>query len=370
MINIPRGGNILILLVLTVLCIVILSSSVSATIGPPDFEDGVPWYYYVSPELPETGNCNEDIFHDIDPYDGEWDVNVEKDGVQICVNITPSQGCIINVTLQYLNYSEYFDVWLDWCDEQYWGPWWNISEWGDNIDWDNRTSPYNNSFWHNFTSATGINTTGEICGYNDNVSCKIENDFTTEWSDWRINWTMNCSGIWTSGNCYYYFEPEYCPVIQYIYPPSPNGTICPCCSEMCIGVVNTDGNPMNITFYRNDTQFEDFYQVNKLSYVSNGTYCFCIDGHINNSQYYPMRFDETYHWYVNITDTVTEDYMVSDTFTFRTYPNTIYCPCGPDDLIDMGEELEWDTDTIRDDAWIIGLVIILLGFMFYFTRRR
>jgi len=174
--------------------------------------------------------------------------------------------------------------------------------------------------------------------------------------DWRINYSINCSGNITTGNCYYCFDPEFCPAIQYIYPPSPNGTICPCCDVMCISVNNTEGHPMNITFYRNDTYFTDYYIVNQYNNVTNGTYCFCIDGHINNSIYYPMNFHETYHWYVNITDTVDSDYLESDIFTFRTYPDISWCPCGPEDFAEWAE----DTDTISDEVWILPLSMLFL----------
>ena len=206
--------------------------------------------------------------------------------------------------------------------------------------------------------------------WNDNVSCFIENDFTREYFDWRINYSINCSGRYTNGTCNYYFSAEECSNIQYIYPPSPNGTACPCCTEMCIGVSNINGSLMNITFYRNDTQFPDYYIVNKLTYVPNGTYCFCIDGHINDSLYYPNRYNETYHWYVNITDTVNNDTILSDIFQFRTPPNPSYCPCGLEDFETTAELLEIDTDTIRDDAWIIGFIFVIGAGLFYVIENR
>jgi len=353
-------------LILLSLSILLVSSIATAT--SPDYEDYPPWYWFVGgADLPETGNCNGSIISDISPYDGEYDVTVDEKGVLVCANITPPQGCNISVQFQWLNYTHYYADFFIWCDIQPWGDYWDWDEWIDDIDWQSLPDCYNDTYWENFSSITeNINQSTELCFYAENASCSIENDFTTEYFDWRINWSINCSGNITTGNCYYYFEPEICPVIQYIYPPSPNGTICPCCDTMCISVNNTEGHPMNITFYRNDTQFPDYYIVNQYTNVTNGTYCFCIDGHLNNSIYYPMNFNEIYHWYVNITDTVDSDYLESDIFTFRTYPDTSWCPCGPEELIDLIE----DTDTIKDDSWIVGLFILTIGLVFVLNRRR
>lgn len=133
---------------------------------------------------------------------------------------------------------------------------------------------------------------------------------------------------------------------------------------MCVGVNNTNGNNMNITFYRNDTQNETFYVVNRLKNVTNGTYCFCIDGHVDDI-YYPVRFNETYHWYVNITDVVTGEYNVSDMYYFRTATSEEDCPCN-ETFVDT------DTDTISDETWLIGLIIIfmMLPLSIIYQRRR
>lgn len=200
----------------------------------------------------------------------------------------------------------------------------------------------------------------------------IENDYTREFFDWRIVYSINCSGRYTNGTCGYYFQAEECDDIQYIYPPSPNGTACPCCSEMCIGVSNINGSLMNITFYRNDSQFETFYIINKLFYIPNGTYCFCIDGHINDSLYYPNNYNETYHWYVNITDTVNNHSIISDIFQYRTPPDPSYCPCGMEDFNRTATELglDTDTDTIRDDSWIIGFILIIGAGIYYVIENK
>jgi len=500
----------------------LLITSIATATGPPDYEDYPPWYYYVYPEFPETG-CDDaidsDVFTNISPSVSEDDVIITAKGVQICSNITPPQGCTINVTYQWLNYTQYLSDWLDWADAQYWGEWDDIEEWGAEIDWTNRTDVYNDSYWYNFSSTyTGINTTTQICSYNDNVSCHIEDDWESMYSDWRINWEMNCSGMITSGECYYYFEPEDCPNINYISPPSPNGTVCPCCAEICAGVMNDDGHPMNIRFFlkeQNET-IDKYNNVATFESVYNGTYCFCCDGYdihphavghtkeeiipsaintwynisfqsfdsvgiegtpseviipydghytlnmfamcidsnanpagdkiafrftrngaVINSSYHeldfqkqdnlrevvsfahtvlnkgdkinfqyivnnvnihlyedatwssnntsvyasiertdnyhiPMKYNTTYHWYVNITDTVTNESIETDIFTFRTYPNPSYCPCGPEEVEDFVISSYEDTDNIKDDSWLIGPIILfsIFGFIAYHRTSK
>jgi len=494
--------------IIILLSILLLSTTASA-IPEPDSENP-PWYYFVYPELPETGNCNDDIFHDVSPYDGEDDISVSSSGVQVCVNITPPSGCSINISLEYLNYTEYYDDWFDWIDIQSWGEYDEYDDWFDEIDWSNMTDVYNDSYWHQFTSATSIQQPTQICSYNDNVSCYIEDDYSTMYSDWRINWTMNCSGDITTGKCYYYFSPELCPNISYISPPSPNGTVCPCCVEMCIGATNEDGHPMDIKFFAKEQNETDYNNIATFNSKYNGTYCFCFDGydiqphavghtraeiiplaintwynitfqyfdsigmtgtpseviipedgHYNidffaicndnnanpagdkiafrftrngaeiNSSYHeldfqkqdnlrevvslshvilnkgdkinfqyivndvnihihedstwssnntsayasiervddhhiPIKYNTTYYWYANITDTETDTSIETDIFQFRTMPNPSFCPCGPEELATIIE----DTDTIKDDTWIVGLFIISIGLIFVIKRRN
>jgi len=342
-------------ILLGVIILFLFFPSISATI----MEYDNPWEPFTNPEFPIDGNCwNLGYFNNVTPHNGDWNVDITAKGVQVCVNVTPPQGCSLNVTYEWLNYTQYYSDWLDWANAQPWGYWWDFEDWYEDIDWDNQTTWENNSYWYEFSPTySGINQITQICAYNTNVSCQIENDFTREFFDWRINYTLNCSGQFTQDYCYYYFEPEECSNITYIYPPSPNGTVCPCCDSMCIGINNSDGHLMNLTFYRNDSQFEEFYIVNQLFQISNNTYCFCIDGHINNSIYYPVRFNEIYHWYVNITDAETGEYEITDIFQFRTPPDPSWCPCGPEDLIALME----DTDTIRSDTWIVGLIFVLMA---------
>ena len=300
----------------------------------------------------------------VSPPDGAFGVDVSQ-GVSICINTTPPSGCNITYQVQWLNYTLYYEIFFAWCDAQPWGDPSDWELWLEDIDWDSFPDCYNDSFWFNFSEPNLITTPTDLCHANYNWSCHIDGDYITEYCDWRINWTLNCSGNISTGACYYYFEPSDCPAISYISPPSPNGTVCPCCVDMCISVNNTEGHPMNITFYRNDSQFTDYYIVNQYTNVTNGTYCFCIDGHINNSIYYPMNFHETYHWYVNITDTVTGEYLVSDIFTFRTYPEE-FCPCGPEDFLEWSE----DTDTISDESWILPISMMFILLIPLMIRRK
>ena len=331
----------------------------------PDLEQEPVWDWWTQPPYPEIGNCGDSVFSDITPpMDSLW-VNITAKGVQICANITPPSGCNVTVQYEWFNYTHFFDDWLDWANAQPWGTWSTYLEWWTTIDWENETDPDNSTYWHAFTPSYVVTQSSQLCAFNSNVSCFIENDYTREYFDWRINYSINCSGSFTNGTCNYYFIPQKCSVIQYIYPPSPNGSVCPCCSEICI-TINND-NPMNITIYRNDSQFEEFYIINQLSYVTTGMHCFCIDGHINDTIYYPNNYNETYHWYVNATDTVTSEITISSIFQYRTPPNPSYCPCGPEEMSSFIISTYEPEDKIKDDTWILGpaLLFSLFGILAY-----
>jgi len=130
---------------------------------------------------------------------------------------------------------------------------------------------------------------------------------------------------------------------------------------MCIGITNENGNNMNLSFYRNDTMNETFYLVNKYINVSNNTYCFCIDGHIGDI-YYPMRYNETYHWYVNVTDVVTGSYDVSNIYWFTTAENLSDCIC-------LNASTYADLDTSYYKAFVIGL-LGLIGLLGILKKRK
>lgn len=206
---------------------------------------------------------------------------------------------------------------------------------------------YSNSSgsWVVFATDTAVSN-GTYCHTNTNFS----NYSTIYW--WNV--TVEDKTNVTQSDIYHFTTRG--PVSN-IYPPDSSTGICPCCDAMCIDVLNEFGNSMNISIYRNDSQFEDFYIMNQFLNVSNGTYCFCIDGHINNSIYYPMNYNSTYYWYVNVTDTVTEQSDESDTFHFTTAENISDC------------EVE-DTDTISNESWLVGVIIVFMGLSIGLIRRR
>jgi len=279
------------------------------------------------------------------PYRGEDDVAIGPKGVQTCINVSVPQGCVVNVTFQWFNYTDYIWDWI-WC--YFLGVGCPVSRFED-------------QYWNNYSNFT-IGQDNQLCAWNENVSCSIFG-YLFEY-DWRVVANFTCGQDSYEETCYYWYSTEECTLF-YIYPNMSQDNVCPCCDGMCIGINNEFGNPMNITFYRNDSQFETFYQANQLIDVDNGTYCFCIDGHINSSFYYPVRFNETYYWYVNITDTVTGISNESDIFVFHTAENRSDCLCG-EELTAFIE----DTDTIRDDTWIVGLIPVFMCIPFVFAMKQ
>jgi len=111
--------------------------------------------------------------------------------------------------------------------------------------------------------------------------------------------------------------------------PSDNAiNICPCCDAISFRITNYKGHNMNISVYRNDSYFENYYLINRYTNVGNGTYGFCLDGHIDNNVYYPMEFDMTYNWYLNITDVVVNTTNTSNIYSFTTANDTDFCSNG------------------------------------------
>ena len=204
-------------------------------------------------------NCD----HFYDPSPGQWeeDVEIGAKGVQTCINVTIDTNCTVNITFQWFNWSQYFDDLIDY-------------EEGDEFP-----NYYNDSYWHNYSDWTALNTSQRICAYQENVSCYTEGNYETYWSDWRIIANFTCPGNYTyNETCYYFFTPEACPV-HYIHPPSPNGTACPCCDAMCVGVDNDLGHNMNVTVYGRDGDCGcPYWHIwNTYTNITNGTYCYCMD---------------------------------------------------------------------------------------------
>ena len=283
-----------------------------------------------------------DGFSDPSPAYGEEDVPVGQKGVQTCINITVPDGCNVSVTFQWMNYSEYMWDWI-WCF--FFGI-------GCPVNY------YDDEYWYDYASWDDVNSSTELCAYQENATCSIFGYWSEQ--DWRIVSEWNCSGELWNQTCYLYFETEECSLFS-IYPNHGDYTVCPCADAMCINITNYFGNPMNITFYRNDSQFEEFYVVNQLFEVGNGTYCFCLDGHINDSVYYPMRFNETYYWYVNVTDTVFENSEESEIFMFHTAMNRSDCIAGDEPYGD-----------IPPHGYTLGLfgLVGLIGLIWGYKRRE
>jgi len=264
------------------------------------------------------------------PWCGEQEVQITDKGVQTCVNVTVDQDCTVNLTFEWFNWSQY-------ATDIYAG-----------------LEPlfFDESYWYVYGEYYGVNTSGQYCFYNENVSCATEN-WWTYWFDWRVTANFTCYGNYTFTEVFYcYFYPEPCPLF-YIYPAWNSTDICPCCDAMCVGISNANGHAMNMTIYRNDSQFETFYVVNRYSYIGNETYCFCLDGYIDDGVYYPMRYNETYYWYVNVTDTVTGEYEISDTFQFTTAEKIEECPCG-----DSYEEESGGLMIIREYNLVLFLLVV------------
>lgn len=255
------------------------------------------------------------------PGCGDTDVVITPSGQNTCVDIWIPNGCYANITFYWLNWTK-----PGWDTYAYW------------------------SF---------ANETTQYCAWNENITCYIDGDIRTIFI-WRVVAEYVCPQQNYSFTEYSIcnFRAEPCPLF-YIRPEHNSTDICPCCDAMCIGIENENGNQMNLTFYRNDTMNESFYIVNKYIYVDNGTYCFCLDGHMDDI-YYPMRYNETYYWYVNVTDTATGEYEISNVYNFTTANNLSECPCGE-------EEIGRDIVLIKRDLfWYFLLmavgILILLAF--------
>lgn len=221
------------------------------------------------------------------PWCGEDDVSITIKGVQTCVDVTLNTNCTVNLTFQWLN----------------------LTTWT----------------WLTYGEYTGVNTTGQYCFWNDNVSCSTENDWMSWWHDWRVIANFTCYGNYTYTEVFYcYFCPERCALF-YIYPPNNNSGLCPCCIPLCAGVNNTQGNLMNITFWSNLSMgYWDYFYLGvdtvTFAYVPNGTYCFNVPNFI--------LYNYTYFWYVNVTDTITGEYEVSNIYDFTTAESIEDCDCG------------------------------------------
>lgn len=261
MINSWIGRKIIILM----LAVIVLFPSVSAIGGGPTGHMDNP-----------TPNC------------GTIDVPITGKGIQTCINVTLDTNCTVNLTFQ----------WLSWSDD-----------WGT---------------WTTYASYMDVNTSGQYCAWHENVTCCTEGDWQTEFQLWSVVANFTCGNATYTETFFCWFTPELCPLF-YIYPPNNNSGLCPCCIPLCAGVNNTHGNLMNLTFWSNLSMgYWDYFYLGvdtvTFAYVTNGTYCFNVPNFI--------LYNYTYYWYVNVTDTVTGEYEVSNIYYFTTAESIEDCDCG------------------------------------------
>jgi len=307
------------------------------------------------PEHPSYDFCESDHLENPTPDCFEEDVAIGPKGVQTCIDIIIDPGCTANITFH----------WYNWT--------YAIETYGEEAAF---REPFADA-WVAYYYQEGIAASQTICTWNDNVSCRTDN----WWSEWvPIYYTayFNCSGNIYQENVMTAWFPEECPLFNYI-EPAYNESVCPCCDSMCIGVNNTDGNPMNLTFYRaehNGSDPEDltYYQVKQYLNVTNGTYCFCIDGHIDTDSklYIPVGYNESYHWYVNMTDTVTGTFNNSAYFFFYTCDNNSDCPCGGEEIVEYMQENGGCRGEMVDSPGfeLISLVFVLGAVMILMKKQR
>jgi len=309
-----------------------------------------------TPDHPDYDLCESDHLENPSPDCFEEDIVIGPKGVQTCIDIIIDLGCTANITM----------YWYNWT--------YAIETYGEEAAF---RTPFPDA-WVEYYYEDGIAASQTICAWDENVSCRTEN-WWTEWTPIFITAQFNCSGNLYNESIMLVFIPEECPNFNYI-EPAYNESVCPCCDSMCIGVNNTDGNPMNLTFYRaehngSDPEDLDYYQVKEYTYVTNDTYCFCIDGHFDSDTklYIPVGYNESYHWYVNMTDTVTGTSLNSDYFFFYTCDNNSDCPCGGDELIEyISEEGGCRGEIVSSPGFetlMFMTSLILIGFILYKKKK-
>jgi len=194
------------------------------------------------------------------------------------------------------------------------------------------------------TYRTGGDPNGTYC--TNNVSW-WNNGTCEQW------WTWNVSvydGVQTTDETFT-FQNMPCILSAYVYPMNQTTGICPCCDAMCFGVGGLYGN-INATVYRSDDYNLSFYMVENYTNITNGTYCFCIDGHIDNGMYRPMRYNTTYYWYVYAENYYNNSMNVtSSIFHFTTAEDVTDCSC---DVTD---------GTISYVSWYVSSAVGLMGLL-------
>jgi len=212
-----------------------------------------------------------------------------------------------------------------------------------------------------YTDYIEINITYRSGGDPDGTYCT--ND--TSW------WTDDCEQIWywnvtvSDGHYFtdetYWFENPPCILSGYVYPADNATDICPCCDSMCMGIGELYDR-VNLTFYRHGEYEPSFYMVENFVNVTNGTYCFCLDGRIDGGMYWPMRYNTTYYWYAYVENCANSSLNItSSTYQFTTAMEK--CECG--DAAGRGEIV-----TNSRPYSIIGIIGLLGLFGFLIGRKK
>ena len=189
------------------------------------------------------------------PANGETNANITDKGVQTCITVTPPDNCSLNITFIWFDFENYYDAWSDYRDGI--GP-----------------HPEYHDYEHNYSQWTNVNTTRQLCAWNDNVTCYKEGAYP--YFAWGVLTEYNCSGQSPEESlCTYGFKPEECDLF-YIYPALNRTDVCPCCDHICFGINNENGSNMNATIY-GSYDGVNYFTWNKYFNISNGTYCFCMD---------------------------------------------------------------------------------------------
>lgn len=173
----------------------------------------------------------------------------------------------------------------------------------------------------NITDETAFNWTIE-CSNGQNNSANDDTDGIKNLSLTNLTCETNYT-VWVnttdgskSASYFYYFNTVECPSpisFSNEYPLNNAINVCPCCDVVCISVIDTNATIFNLSvdYSFDNITFDNWFNFNN---VTNGTYCFCMDG---------MQLSKTYYWNVNCTTAVFYD--VSDTFSFSTEVNKTNC---------------------------------------------
>ena len=198
------------------------------------------------------------------------------------------------------------------------------------------------------TYRTGGDPNGSYCTSNvsfwNNVTCE-------QWWTWNISIYDGTSTTYET----YTFQNMPCVLSAYIYPMNQTTGICPCCDAICFSVGGLYGN-INATVYRRGEYEPSFYMIENYTNISNGIYCFCLDGHIDGGMYRPMRFNTTYYWYVYAENYYnTSMNVTSGIFHFTTAEDATEC-------VDTGTGetvfITWNTQSAVGLMGLAGLICI------------